>query len=145
VPAPPHVSGDTQLLGQVPPQPSLPPHTPVQLGVQQPLSANVQLLSPPGELHRYVLLSEPQAVPPLAAETGTSPGPVPSQLQMPAMSVVPPSVAPQPAAENVQLSSPPGELHRYVLLSEPHAVLPQSTVTGTSPGPVPSQLQLGTW
>jgi hypothetical protein len=139
VPAPPQVSGDTQLSGQVPPQPSLPPHRPVQLGVQHPLSANDQL-PPPGELQRYVLLSEPQAVLPHAAETGTSPGPVPSQLQLLVISGTPPSVAPQPVDESDQLL-PPGELQRYVLLSEPQAVLPHAAEMGASPGPVPSQLQ----
>ena len=34
VPPPPQVWGDTQLLGQVPPHPLLPPHLPEQAGVQ---------------------------------------------------------------------------------------------------------------
>jgi hypothetical protein len=94
--------------------------------------------SKPDAVHVYVLLSSPHAVWPQLAVTGTSPGPVPLQLQPESLPAsVPPSTEAQPELANVNVSFE----QRYVLLSSPHADCPQAAVTGTPPGPVPMQLQ----
>jgi hypothetical protein len=136
-PSSPHAVAPQAAVTGTPPGP-----VPVQLhpestapesGVEQPSAENAK----PDALQEYVFPSSPHAVAPQAAVTGTPPGPVPMQLHP--ESTAPASGVEQPSAENAK----PDALQEYVFSSSPQAVVPQAAVTGTPPGPVPMQLQLG--